>query len=309
MGGRALANAHAIRMMHLSARAASNDLLQKANVHLVTVGQKRVGGLRTPEPAVVVYVSKKHHVNDVDKIPSTIPAISGRWKKHGLKTDVVQLHSPPSAFGVRSGNLLVTSDRKTGVCGLAFTKNNVGYVLTNAHVACDVAHGGAPRLLAEVDPLSSQALAIGPVVWHSPLSPNAVASTDVAVTRADYVQVDDYRIIDIQQQIGGTSYFVEDNTAYWFSCNRTIFECAHPERMVQGGVIDVDGVGIQYEGFWLLHMTRGASAHGQSGALICRTEADGRIIACGLVFGGSVPDKIFAFSFDTLFQQVYNALP
>jgi len=295
--------------MYRSAREASGELLKKKNVQLISLGHKRIKGRRTSDAAAVIYVLKKENVAAPDRIPETISIVANRRKTATLKTDVVELIDVPKTFGVRSGNVLVASNRHNGVCGLSFTKNGAGYVLTNAHVGCDIAHGGSPGNLSLLDPGSNQLSLIGPVVWSSGLSPNTVAYSDAAVARADYLPVDPYQIFNIQQQISGTSHFVQDNTTYWFTWNGVEYECAHPEQVVHPANIDVEGVTVQYDNFWILQMTRGTAAPGQSGALICRTDNGSTVIGCGLIFGGSAPNLIFAFSFDELFGQVYTALP
>jgi len=215
----------------------------------------------------------------------------------------------PTAFGVNAGNFLIASDQNYGVCGLSFTKNGVGYILTNAHVGCNIPGGGTPCSLSLLVPGTNQVSPVGPVVWSSGLSAGQIAQNDIAVARADHIAVDSYQILDVQRSLDGTSHFVQGGTSYWFMWNGVEFDCANPEPVIGPVSIDVEGITIQYEGFWVLEMTRGASAPGQSGALICRTDNGTNVIGCGLVFGGSAPNRVFAFPFDAAFEQAYSALP
>jgi hypothetical protein len=298
-----------LNMMHRSARAVAPELLGKKNVQFVTIGQKRTKGVRTPEASIVVYVTKKERVSASDRIPETIPAISRSRVKTPIQTDVVELQSDPAAFGVMAGNVLLASDMNYGVCGLSFNKNGTGYVLTNAHVGCNIPQGGAPCTLNLLNPGSNQPLPVGPVIWSSGLVPGQVATNDAAIARADQIAVEPYQILNVAQRLSGTSHFVQGSTTYWFMWNGVEFDCAYPEPVLHPAWINVEGVNIQYDGFWILQMTRGASAPGQSGGLICRTDNGTDVIGCGLIFGGSAPNLIFAFPFDKAFDQAYSALP
>jgi len=297
------------RAIHSAARAIAPELLLKKNVQFVTVGQKRTNGLRTPEASIIVYVSKKEHVDSSELIPRVVDKAPGTQIRNAIRTDVVELTSMPTAFGVRAGNVLVASDQNYGVCGLSFFKNGVGYVLTNAHVGCDISQGGAPCSLSLLTPGTNELSPVGPVIWSSGLSAGQVAQNDAAVARADYIAIDPYQIQNVRRRIDRRSHFAQSNITYWFMWNGAQFDCAYPEPVMHPAGIDVEGISIEYEGFWILQMTRGASAPGQSGALICRTDNETDIIACGMIFGGSAPNFIFAFPFDSAFEQVYSALP
>src|SRR5216683_1415765 len=294
--------------MRHAAHAASRELLQLKNVRFLTVGQKRLAGARTPVPAVVAYVSRKESVDGADRVPDELP-FPGSGGASRMKTDVVELITPPTAFGVEAGNVLLASDQNYGVCTLTFVKNGVGYALTNAHVGCNIAQGGSFCGLSLVEPVTNKIMPVGPVIWSSGLAPGSVARNDAAAARADSFPVDPYRVFGVRQPLAGTSHFVPGNTTYWFMWNGVEFNCAHPELIAHPAAIDVEGVTIDYDGFWVLHMTKGASAPGQSGSLLCRTDAGDSVIGCGIVFGGSAPNLLFAFSFDEVFSQVYSALP
>ncbi len=294
--------------MRHAARAASRELLQLKNVRFLTVGQKRLTGARTPVPAVVAYVSRKESVGSADRVPDELP-FPGGGAASRMKTDVVELVTRPAAFGVEAGNVLLASDQNYGVCTLTFIKNRVGYALTNAHVGCDIAGGGSFCGLSLVEPVTNKVMPVGPVIWSSGLAPGQIAHNDAAVARADAFPVDPYKLFGVSQSIAGISHLVPGNTTYWFLWNGVEFNCAYPELIAHPAAIDVEGMTIEYDGFWVLHMTKGASAPGQSGSLLCRTDGGDSIIGCGIVFGGSAPNLLFAFSFDEVFQQIYAALP
>jgi len=293
--------------MRRAARGVSQEWLQKKNVQFLTVGQKRLAGMRMPVPAVIAYVSRKESVAAADLIPEELPFAAGGGPH--MKTDVVALAGTPRAFGLEAGNVILASDQSYGVCTMTFVKNGVGYALTNAHVGCDIAGGGSFCGLSLVEPVTNRVMPVGPVIWSSGLAPGQVARSDAAVARADSFPVDPYQIFGVQQPLAGTSHIVPGNTTYWFMWNGVEFNCAYPETIAHPAAIDVEGMPIEYDNFWVLHMTKGASAPGQSGALLCRTDAGNSVIGCGIVFGGSAPNLLFAFSFDEVFNQIYAALP
>ena len=290
-----------------SAGNAAQIIRALPNVHFVTIGQKRVRGLRTREPALVVYVKKKQQVPADDLIPKTI-RISGQRGNLDMKTDVVELKGALSAFNVRAGNVLLASDQMYGICTLAFMKGSGSYLITNAHVAYNIPAGGTPCELSVMEPVTNRLILVGSPVWMSGLSPNQVAQSDAAVIRTDGSLIDPYQITGFDQRISGTSHFVPGNTTYWFMWNGVEFNCSYPEPATHPTVVDVEGVAIEYADFWTLQMTKGASAPGMSGALICRTDPGDKVVGCGIAFGGSAPDILLAYSFDNVFQDIYSLL-
>jgi hypothetical protein len=193
-----------------AARAASPELLQKKNVRFLTVGQKRLAGARTLVSAIIAYVSRKESVAAADRIPGELRFAAGGGPR--MKTDVVELAGTPRAFGLEAGNVLLASDRNLGVCTLTFVKNGVGYALTNAHVGCDIAAGGAFCGLSLVEPVAHRVMPVGPIIWSSGLAPGQIARNDAAVARADVFPVDPYRVFGVRQPLAGTSRIVPGNT-------------------------------------------------------------------------------------------------
>jgi hypothetical protein len=255
----------------------------------------------------VVYVTRKEDVDPHNQIPKSVPYHGSRLKR-AFSTDVVELHSDPTVFGVSAGNVLLASDQNLGVCSLSFVKNGRNYVVTNAHVGCNIPQGGAFCNIALVEPVTNRTVAVGPVVWSSGLTQGRIAQNDLSLVLAEYCSIEPYTIYNVSQPISGMSHFVPGNTTYWFMWNGVEFNCAYPEYTAAASAINVEGVAIDYEDFWVLQMTKGASAPGQSGALICRTDNGRDVVACGIVFGGSAPNLIFAFSFDTAFSAAYDAV-
>ncbi|MET2827402.1 hypothetical protein [Mesorhizobium shangrilense] len=285
----------------------SGQIYTKKNVALVSIGEKRIEGRRSGQRAIVVYVHKKENVDPSDLIPPHVT--DPRSDSDTIQTDVVALIGRPRTFGVRSGNIIVGADNVAGVCTIGFEKSGAQYILTNAHIGRDVAQGGQLTSLRVLDPQSGRYVALGPAVWASQLPAGGLVDSDIAVAIAQSTDVDPFEIQGITASIDRQGNFASGtNFTFWFIWNGVEFECAHPEPVSEPSWIDVEGVQIQYQDFWILQMTKGASAPGQSGALICRTDLSGSIIACGVVFGGSAPDRIFAFSFQKSYEIAINAI-
>lgn len=297
-------------ILRRSSRVSAKEIATKENVAFMTVGIKRVDGSRTGQKALIVYVVKKMDVEEEQRIPSSIKAIHNNDAlPKDIPTDVVEIFSRPQTFGARAGNILISSAGKQGVCGFAFVKDQIGYILTNAHVGCDMTHGGAPSLLSLINPPTGQLIRVGPVVWSSGLNPQRIATDDSAVARADYVPVDPAMIINMPQPVTGEGVISGDQSVtYWYSVNGATFLCGHPEPIAYPASIEVDGLQIRYQNFWVMQMLQGIVGPGHSGSLLCRDGPSGPI-ACGLLFGGSAPTKVFAFSFKPIFDRIFSLLP
>jgi hypothetical protein len=299
---------HDTATLRRSAKAVAAELRRKPNVLYVTIGQKRVRGIRKKQTVIVVYVVKKQEVEHRHRIPKQIPALTKRSASpSAIRTDVVEVANFPLAFGARSGHLLRAFDNDIGVCGLSFVKNGNGYIVTNTHVACDVVRGiyGNPALL---DRTQNMFLDVGPVVYWTPMRTDRFVIDDTAVVRADNIVVDHFMVLDTAAPISGFGSIAQAmNATYWYSVNGTVFQCAHPEWVVGGAPVRVDGVVFNYDQFWQLQMTSGAAMRGHSGALLCRTD-NGRILACGLVFGGIEPNFIYALPFAAAYKRAFDAI-
>ena len=300
---------HASATLRRTARKVVAALKRKPNVLYVTVGTKRVKGKRTKHDAIVVYVAKKQkRLQKAHRVPKTVRSEKpSKNEPKRIRTDVVQIEQTPEAFGARAGQIIKSFDNDLGVCGLPFVKNGVGYVLTNAHVACDVNIGryGEGTLL---DSSTNLFFDLGPVVYWTPMSLNAPVSDDTAVLRADHWLVDPLMVLGANRPIASFGEVDEmQNATYWYNVNGAVFQCSHAEWVVGTAPISVDGRIFSYCRFWQLQMTVGVAAHGHSGALLCRSSGDD-IIACGLVFGGVQPNYIFAFPIRALYQRAYERL-
>lgn len=286
-------------------KAALPDLMTKPNVLYVTVGEKRKKGQRKKGPAIVVYVQKKKKdVARPDRIPKTV---AGSSDGERLKTDVVEIGGMPTAFGARSGHVLRSFDGDIGVCGLSFVKNGVGYILTNAHVACNMLSGtyGQADLLDRQQNLFVRA---GPVAYWTPMLQTRPVIDDVAVIRADGWIVDAFRTLDSEVPISAFGDIGSSvNADYWYNVNGTIFRCTHAEWALGGANIRVDGAVYYYRQFWQLQMVQGTAMHGHSGAVLCRQDGN-RILACGLIFGGVEPNYIFALPIGPLYRRAFDAI-
>ncbi|MDP2804192.1 MAG: hypothetical protein Q8O26_20155, partial [Phreatobacter sp.] len=278
-------------------RHAVREIYGIANVLYASIGEKRVAGNRTGEPAIIAYVLNKGDTTGSRQVPRsmTIPNDEGA-KSLTLKTDVVELASAPRAFGVRTGHIIQGFDGDIGVCGLVFNHNNKNYFLTNAHVVANVAWNanfGRVRLFDRVNQAFTDA---GLPSYVSPLKPGQVAAADVAaIAIPDDLTADEMHILDFKMRIARFGPISQTpGLNYWYSVNGLLHECSFPEFVEVEALADVDGTQVRYTKFWQLQMTSGAAAPGQSGALLCRT-AGNTIEACGLIFGGIAPTHVWAF--------------
>lgn len=281
-------------------------LTSHPNISHFTIGEKRKGGSRTSEKSIIAYVSRKVRALAEDRcLPDSITC----YRKNGslagtVNTDVVELKGSGTAFGIRSGHIIRGFDGDLGVTAVSYRNaSNQERLLTNAHVVVDVANGTSslPSFLNRVD---GQFYQLGNIAAVSNLVANQQTTHDVAVIAVpDAYEIDHFMVQDIQNdidEISGISTMSSHD--YWFVVNGRTFRCAFPERVVGAVPILVDGVIIPYAECWKLQMTQGASAPGQSGALLCRTSGTD-IIACGLIFGGFEPNFILAFPFNKMWNK------
>lgn len=279
------------------ARPAVREIHNIANVLYATMGEKRVAGERTGEPAAIAYVLNKGHVAGSQRVPRaiTLPAQGGN-RSRIVKTDVVELSSAPRAFGVRTGHIIQGFDGDIGVCGLVFSRAGQRYLMTNAHVVSNVAWNGNFGRIRLFDRVSQTFVDAGVPRYISPLRPGQIVAADVALVAvpAD-LAADEMHILDFAQPIARLGPVSEaPGINYWYSVNGVLHQCAFPEAVEVEALARVDGTHLRYTRFWQLQMTSGTAAPGQSGALLCRTVA-GSIEACGLIFGGVAPTHIWAF--------------
>src|SRR3712207_6781333 len=83
---------------------AEDDILQREGVTGVGVGYKYVGGQRTDEIAVQVFVKEKRDVPEEERIPTTI---------RGIKTDVIQRTFAPFQRSMKLADVRPQADTTT----------------------------------------------------------------------------------------------------------------------------------------------------------------------------------------------------
>lgn len=290
-------------------REAARKLGSLPNVTHVTVGRKERGGITLDALAIKAYVRHKGAVPASHRIPARLKLTGKDGSIHVVPTDVIETGGQPETFGVRAGSLLRAFDDDLGVAGLTFTKGEHSYVLTNAHVAFDIARDGATGPVAWLESVGGAAIPLGsPSAW-TPLSEDRVADGDAAAILSA-----DPNIVDVRQ-IAGSSLKVarmdmlrKDLPEYALAIDGQFLRCVAPEPIASDVPIDVDGVTIVYRRFWQLRSVDDQAKKGLSGAVLLRRNGQD-VVACGLVFGGISPTFIFAFSFRPLFEKIYAALP
>jgi len=294
-------------LVRATARRVGPDLLQLANVTHVSVGEKISQGRRTGRRALKVYVREKSGDPSLGEIPRRIPVVNGLGRKIGdVETDVVQVAEPPRVFGLRSGHSLIAFDRDLGVAGLSFTKGGQRYVLTNAHVACDLAQGGVSGDLSWRR--GGGVTRLGPVVYASDILGAGVADEDIAIARIDSdVAVDEYWLDLVNVQVDRLDDLRQNGREHWFVAHNRLYRCANPEPVDVPTDVSVDGVQVSYGRFWQFDAVEGDPQPGVSGSLLCRTVGN-HFVACGLVFAGIPGQFIWAFSFRRLFEPLYARL-
>lgn len=286
---------------------AARELAKAANVSHVSFGHKETAGRSTGRPALKAHVARKGGVPAAVAAPRVLPLIDGRGRVIGeIESDIVETGGAPELLGLRSGSTLIAFDFDRGVAGLTFPKGARRYVLTNAHVACDLAQGGA------AGPLSwrtgDRDVVIGPVVAATPIGEDAVARGDCAVISvgADVI-VDPYRVEGVDARIHRLDDLRPSQRTHWFAAHGEVLACDRPEKILTPALVEVDGLEVYYEGFWQFRMIQGRALGGQSGALLCRT-VNGLNVGCGLVFGRASEDLIWAFPFRSMFNRIYDQL-
>jgi hypothetical protein len=293
------------------AKAAVKTIHGLSNVLYATIGEKRVAHQRTGEPAIVAYVLEKGNFARESRVPKSIRiAMPEGARSRIVASDVVEVPSPPRAFGVRTGHILQGFDGDIGVCGLVFSHGGQPYMLTNAHVVSRVSWNpnfGRVRLFNR---LNQSFVDAGLPSYISPLRPGQIAAADVsAIAIRQDLEADEMRVLDFDAPIAGLR--AVDGTPglkYWYSVNGLIHECAFPEWVDVDVPTQVDGTQVLYTGFWQFQMINGAAMPGQSGALLCRTIGN-QFEACGLVFGGVQPSYIWAFPIRNMLDLAIRGLP
>lgn len=292
------------------AKAAVRKVHGFANVLYATIGEKRVAHQRTGEPAIIAYVLEKGNFTRGERVPKSfrVPMPEGA-KSRIVVTDVVEVPSQPTAFGVRSGHILQGFDGDIGVCGLVFSHGGRPYMLTNAHVVSRVSWDPSFGRVRVFNRVNQSFVDAGLPGYISPLRPGQIAAADVsAIAIRQDLEADEMRVLDFDAPIAGLRAVDETpSLRYWYSVNGLIHECAFPEWVEIEVPTHVDGTQVLYTRFWQLQMINGTAMPGQSGALLCRTIGN-RFEACGLIFGGIQPSYIWAFPIGNMLDRARNGL-
>lgn len=290
-----------------SGLARFDALMALPNVRYMTVGQKIKGSSRQAEKTLKLYVSSKHDMAPNETIPQSIGWVAksrASATAAPVLTDVVELSGELESFGIRSGHIIRAFDNDLGVCAISYSNAGGRFLITNAHVAVDVARGGVTGPVDVLNRVDGQYHRFGTVLNASQLKATEITTHDVALIAVDPdFQVDDFMLLDMEDDVDRLEGIdTMSPHQYWYSVNGRRFDCMFPERVVGHAFINVDGVRVPYAEFWQLSMVNGsAAAKGHSGALICRMDG-GDIVACGLVFGGVAPGRVFAFPFNKMWR-------
>lgn len=290
-----------------TARAIGPGLTQLPNVTHISIGEKITGGRRTQRRALKVYVQTKSDDPTLGEIPPAIPVLNKLGRKVGeLATDIVEVAEVPRLFGIRSGHSLLAFDRDLGVVGLSFEKAGRRYILTNAHVACDLARGGVSGDMAWR--LGATATRLGPVVYASRMLGVPMATEDLAIIHVDRnVAVDPYWLDLVNVRVDRADDLRQNGREHWFVAHGRLYRCANAEPIDTPTVVSVDGIQLTYGRFWQFGIVQGDPQPGISGALLCRTVGR-RFVACGLVFAGVPGQFVWAFPFRTAFDRQFARL-
>lgn len=288
-------------------RLAVRRLQALQNVTHVTVGEKITQGQHTGVRSLKVHVTEKRDVKGTGRIPSTIVAQDSIGNSHRFVTDVIEVGGTPELFGMRTGHRIIAFDRDLGLAGLTFTKANRSYVLTNAHVVCDVARGGVSGVAGWLDP-PQLTRALGRVVMATALTQGHPTGSDVAI-----IEVGNQALLDPLQVVGSSSPIKTMGMMHRFASPiylptmGTFLSCVEPEPVLGDTPVMVDGVVLHYRNFWQVRNVDRLARGGLSGGVLVRL-VDGAFEICGLVFGGVPTDYLWAFSFKNMFGRIYEDL-
>ncbi|RYE88627.1 MAG: hypothetical protein EOP19_00765 [Hyphomicrobiales bacterium] len=299
--------ARLISQLRRGGSAAAERLAGLPNVACVTAGIKRTAGELTGRPALIAYVTQKQDMPGDQSIPRRLDAgAAGR-----LATDVVELHGLPRTLTARAGDIVWAGDGDMGTACLTFIKSNRGYVATNAHVVANVRQG---RIFPphQMQPAGHPArLRLGPVAYLSGFIPGQNVTEDLAFVETAAASVTHLGLVGEPAGIARIDSFISNLAAeYWYSANGMHVRCRRPEPTIGSIPIPIlaDGMWFPYSGFWKLEVTAGMVAPGHSGAVVCRGSGND-ISACGILFGGVLPDTAYAFQLQPRFRRAYDTLP
>lgn len=288
--------------------AAVRRLQALDNVTHVTVGDKVSAGRRTGVRSLKVHVTTKHDVPGAGRVPRTLTTRDSKGRRHEFVTDVIEVGGKPELFGMRSGDRVMAFDRDLGLAGLVFEKAGRAYVLTNAHVVCDVANLGNSGIAGWYDP-PALTRALGPVVSWTRIEPGRPASADAAAIEVGNPGLlDPYMVAGSEVPIDSVASMRSFSVPVYLPAMGSFLECVEPEPVLGDTEVAVDGTVVAYRQFWQVRNVDRLARPGLSGGALLR-RVKGGFQACGLVFGGVPDDYLWAFSFRRQFEQIDRTLP
>lgn len=297
-----------VRCNGAAVRSAVRRLQSLTNVTHVTVGEKVTRGQGTGMRSLKVHVTAKRDVTGAGRIPKTLSAKDSKGRAHRFITDVIEVGGSPELFGMRAGHQIIAFDRDLGLAGLVFTKAGRSYVLTNAHVVCDVANGGTSGIAGWHNP-PRLPQALGSVVRATRLIPGRPTNSDAAVIEVAHpALLDPYQVAGSNIPVASMGMMRSFSSPVYLAAMGTFLECVEPEPVLGDNPVEVDGVVLDYREFWQVRNVDRLARRGLSGGVLFRRLPEG-FEACGLVFGGVPNDYLWAFSFRNFFERVYEDLP
>ncbi|WP_423066418.1 hypothetical protein [Devosia sp. CN2-171] len=275
----------------------------------VTIGEKLTAGQPTGELSLVAHVTRKGDVEAGDMVPATIEIAMDSGNSH-LRTDVCELLGLPRALAARAGDTIWSADGDFGTTCLTFVKNGNGYVATNAHVVANIAQGRffLPNVMRPAGSVSP--LTLGDIAYMSPFGPGRTAREDLAIIQTTQGNVQHLGMVGQAAPIARIDSFTSHLGApYWYNVNgmRVTLRSPQPSPVGLPTPMLIDGIWYPYGGFWMLNVTAGQVEHGHSGAVICRGEGND-ISACGILFGGVLPNIAYAFPLQPTFRRAYDQI-
>lgn len=291
-----------------AAKAVVRRLQALPNVTHVSVGEKITEGRRTGVRSLKVHVTEKHDVDAAARIPRDMTAKDAKGRIHRFVTDVIEVGGCPTLFGMRAGHRIVAFDNDLGLAGFVFTKAGRSYVLTNAHVVCDIANDGNSGIVGWYDP-PRPPRALGPVVSWTPMFPGRPVSADAAVIGvSNPALLEPHMITGSETPVDHMSMMRRSSSPLYLATMGSFLECVEPEPVLGDTEVEVDGVVLAYREFWQVRNIDRLARKGLSGGVLVRRVGP-RLEACGLVFGGVPDDYLWAFPFERLFNRIYKTLP
>ncbi|OYW46813.1 MAG: hypothetical protein B7Z08_12405 [Sphingomonadales bacterium 32-68-7] len=294
-------------------RRAADELAARPGVTHVTLGEKIREGTGTGQRSLKVHVLEKHVFAPGDRIAPVLRLVGPGGRTGEILTDVIAVAAPPALFATRSGDTIEAFDPNRGIVTLALTKEAKSYVLTNAHVAANLALGGATGPMRYWDPATRRWLHLGDVIRLSPMAKGKPITADLAVVRVESAVVDHHAIGPQGARLDRVDVMRAEVLSHWFWTHRKNL-CGKAERLPNDVTVKADGVSLRYRGVWQVPVIDGQALPGISGALLCRTFGN-LTVGCGQVFGGIEPGQHFAngavwvFPFKPIIDTLWPTLP